>query len=106
MSCEERTVWAEKMKEKGERRTRVRSDAGKRGQKRKNKHQDIDNSQSDVANKHHEHKMTSKGERMGGRTLQVTSYKCQRINKALPPALKSAEFVSSDESDGNGEDSD
>ena len=106
MSCEERTVWAEKMKEKGERRTRVRSDAGMRGQKRKNEHWDIDNSQSDVSNKHHEHEWTSKGERMGGRTSQVTSHKCQRINKALPPAIKSAKFVSSDESDGNGEDSD
>ena len=94
------------MKEKGERRTRVRSDTGKRGQKRKNKHQDVDNSQSEVSNMYCEHKGTSKGERMGGRTSQVTSYKCQRINKALPPAIKSAEFVSSDESDGNGEDSD
>ena len=109
MSREDKAAWAEKMQGKGGRQRAVRSDLGtKRPRKRtlmessignRVDGQDTDSGSDDNDSGDGERAETSKrGQKRSGISLRARE-KRRRVEKALPPAFKSAEFVLSDDED-------
>jgi hypothetical protein len=91
-------MWAEKMQGKGGRRRAVRSDLGtKRPREREAKNLQDNNDDDNIHGTDGgdgEHAETSK---RGRERSEAGKGKRRRIERALPPVLKSAEFVASED---------